>query len=272
MRGANLFFNVMTWVFLALSVVSCFLFYSIATDSLEPAFFAPEETAILPTVASLGSPTPKPSWTPSNTPVPSRTYTPSPTPTDTPLPTVTPTSSPTITATPTITQTSPPSPTNTLVPSTNTPTKTPTPTVTPTFTFTPSPTGPSPTATQTLSPYPFKVQPQSIILRENYANAAGCNWQGIAGQVTTTDGAPVVGVQVRVTGDDVGELVTISGTNQFYGPSGWEIVLGSQPNNNRYQVALWSGDTQVSPVVEIVFPNSCQQNLTTMNFIQTRPY
>jgi hypothetical protein len=115
------------------------------------------------------------------------------------------------------------------------------------------------------------VQPSSLILRENFANQAGCNWQGIAGQVTTDRGEPVNGIQVRVTGDDVGQLTTLSGTNQVYGATGWQIVLGSMTNNGRYEVSLWSGDVQVSPTVQIVFPNSCQQNLATVNFIQTRP-
>jgi hypothetical protein len=116
------------------------------------------------------------------------------------------------------------------------------------------------------------VQPSSLILRENYANSAGCDWQGIAGQVTTDRGEPVTGVQVRVTGEDIGERSTLSGTNQVYGPAGWEIVLSDRTNNGRYQVALWSGGTQISPTVEIVFPNSCQQNLATVNFIQTRAF
>ena len=115
------------------------------------------------------------------------------------------------------------------------------------------------------------VQPSSLILRENFANSAGCAWQGIAGQVTTDRGEAVTGVQVRVTGADIGERTTVSGTNQVYGPAGWEVVLSNTTNNGRYQVALWANGVQVSPTVEIVFPNSCQQNLATVNFIQTRP-
>jgi hypothetical protein len=37
-------------------------------------------------------------------------------------------------------------------------------------------------------------------------------------------------------------------------------------------VSLWAKGVQVSPVVDIVFPNSCQQNLATVNFIQTRSF
>jgi len=116
------------------------------------------------------------------------------------------------------------------------------------------------------------VQPSSLILRENFANAAACDWQGIAGQVTTDRGEAVKGIQVRVTGEAIGERTALSGTNQDYGEAGWEIVLGSTTNTGRYQVALWADGVQVSPTVEIVFPDSCQQNLATVNFIQTRPY
>lgn len=116
------------------------------------------------------------------------------------------------------------------------------------------------------------MQPDSLILRENYANPAGCNWQGIAGQVVMTTGEAVIGVQVRVRGEGITELATLTGTNQFYGPSGWEIVLGSQPAQGRYVVELWANGERVSPSVELVFPGSCQQNLAQINFIMTRPY
>lgn len=116
------------------------------------------------------------------------------------------------------------------------------------------------------------MQPDSLILRENYANPAGCNWQGIAGQVVMTTGEAVIGVQVRVRGEGITELTTLTGTNQFYGPSGWEVVLGSQPAQGRYTVELWANGVRVSPSVELVFPGICQQNLAQINFIMTRPY
>jgi hypothetical protein len=151
-------------------------------------------------------------------------------------------------------------------------TEAPTLTPTPTLTFTPSPTGPSPTPTNTQSPFAFIIQQGTPLLRDNFANAAGCNWQGIAGQVINERGEAVVGVQVRVTGDGIAEQFTISGTNTFYGPSGWEIPVSNQTNSGRYRVELIANGQQVSPTVEIVFPNSCQQNLALINFVQTRPF
>jgi hypothetical protein len=87
------------------------------------------------------------------------------------------------TLTPSITPTFPPP----------TPTKTPTPT--PTDTPTP---GPSPTVTSTRSPFPFTkdiVSPQYL---QNFANAAGCNWMGIAGEVFDLQGNPVPFGEYRV--------------------------------------------------------------------------
>jgi hypothetical protein len=264
-RGGKYFFNCVTWIFLGLTVVMLGIIVAIASDAMEPPLLAPEKTEILPTLAAYAI-TPDPSWTPSNTPPP----------TDTPTPT--PTASATLTFTPTITNTPGPTgtatltPTKTPVPPTNTPTRTPTPTASPTPTLTPLPTGPTPTPENTLSPYPFIVQPSSLIMRENSTAPAGCNWQGVGGQVTTARGEPVMGIQVRVTGEDIGQRTTLTGTNQTYGAAGWEIVLGDHTNTGRYEVSLWSGGVQVSPVVVIVFPDACQQNLATVNFIQTRPF
>jgi hypothetical protein len=271
-RVAKGCFNFVTLLFGVATVVVLGVFYAVATDAMDAPFLAAKATDAPATLFVPDTLTPTLTPTLTLTPLPTRTDTPTPTATLTPTFTPSPTDTPTITNTPTITLTITLSPTKTLIPPTPTPTRTPTPTITLTPTFTPSPTGPSPTPTNTLSPYPFRVQPSSLILRENYANAAGCNWQGIAGQVTTDRGDPVVGIQVRVRGDDIGDVATITGTNTFYGPSGWEVVIGSQTNNNRYQVALYAEGVQVSPTVEIVFPNLCQQNLATVNFIQTRPF
>jgi hypothetical protein len=116
------------------------------------------------------------------------------------------------------------------------------------------------------------LQMGTPLLRDNFANGAGCNWQGIAGQVINGQGEAVVGVQVKVTGDNTAELSTISGSNTLYGASGWEIKVGDTLNNFRYQVSLWIGGVQVSEAVPVVFPGSCQQNLALINFVQTRPF
>lgn len=267
-RVLNGCFNLVTVLFVLLTIGAAAVALGIAGDALEPPIFKPQAAEIVPTLAAFAPPTPRPTWTPSNTPLPSPTptgtptgtFTPTGTPTDTPTPTasLTPSISPTFTASPTFTL----SPTNTLPPPTATFTWTPTPI--PSDTPLPSPT---PTASPTVH-HAFMVQPDSVILRENFGNAAGCNWQGLAGLVTTDRGEPVIGVEVRVRGEGA-NLAALSGTATFYGPSGWEIKVADQPNTGRYVVELWVAGQQASPSQEIVFPGVCQQNLAMINFIRT---
>ncbi|MBN1966270.1 MAG: hypothetical protein JW910_16600, partial [Anaerolineae bacterium] len=223
-QGANALFNLIAVIFVVLTGVALLVVIGVAADAIDPPFFAPEPTIVLPTLASdIVALTPSP-YLPS--------WTPSPGPSDTPTPTITYT--PSFTPTPRPSQTNTPGPTPTRTPwPTETPTHTPT--FTPTMTFTPSPTGLPPTATNTLTPFAFIIQPGTPNLRANFANQAGCNWQGVAGQAVTQTGDAVIGVQVRVWGDSIGELFTITGTNSFYGPSGWEMPLDSKPNNLTYR-------------------------------------
>lgn len=266
-QGADAFFNLVTIIFVTLTVVVGIVVIGVAAEAMEPPILAPGPTATLPPVLDM------PTLTPSFTPLP-----PTETPTYTPSPTFTPSLTPTATDTPLPTSTGTAGPTPTFTPgpsgtATTRATSTLTLTPSPTSTFTPSPTGPTPTQTNTLSPYPFAMQEGSPRMRTNFANAAGCSWQGLAGQVITQTNEPITGVQIRVSGQELSSpLVTLSGSSTVYGPSGWEIVVDNKTNNNSYTVSLWSGDIQVSPEVEVVFPNSCEQNLAMINFLQTRPY
>jgi len=273
MGGGRFFFNLLTLLFIALTVGVGIVVLAIAGGSMEPPFWAAEEThEPLPTFVPTGTPIAGiPTLTPSNTPPASNTPTATITPTSTQTLTPTITNTPGPTATKTLRPTFTASPTLTSVPPTNTPTTTLTFTPSHTPTFTPSPTGPTPTQTNTLSPYPFIIQPGSLVVRDNYLNGAACNWQGFAGQVINDRGEPGLGLQVRVSAEGLTDLFTITGTNTIYGPSGWEIGVDTKPNGGRYTVTLLSGGVQVSPTVEVVFPNSCQQNLAIVNFVQTRP-
>jgi hypothetical protein len=267
-QGTNVVFNVVTILFVLLTTVVVAVVASVLLMGSEPPFWAPAAdvatSTLAPTLAPQGIPTLTPSITPTETPTlePTLTETPSPTAS----PTVLAIKSPTPSASPT---TSPsPRPSATLPP-----TATFTPTPSPTFTITPTPTGPTPTPTVTLSTYPFTIQQGTPLLRDNFVNiGAGCNWQGVAGLVTDQTGAHLQGIEVHVSGDGFAEIAALSGTNPGYGASGWEVMLASAPNTGRYQVSLWSSTTQISPVVTIVFPGSCQQNLALINFVQTRPY
>ncbi len=259
------FFNGVTLIFGALTALAVALVVGVASDAIAPPAFAPA-TQAPPTLAHLPSPTPWPTWTPSDTSTPS----PTPLPTNTPTATWTPTASATHTATPVLPTLAPSvSPTRTRVPPTFTPTATRTPTASATYTATPL--SPTPGAAQLHSAYPFILQPHSLILRPNTVNERGCAWQGMAGLVSTASGEPVTGVLVRVYDAEGSELTTLSGSNDVYGPGGWEVALGEESAEARYGVDLWANGIQVSPTIEITFPGTCQSNLATLNFVQTRP-
>jgi hypothetical protein len=266
--GSNLLFNIISFIFAALTIIVLVLIIGIMSDAMTPPFFAPEPTTIPPTsVLDLGiTPTRPfiPTFTPSNTPDWTST------PTETPQPTATDTEMPT----PTVTNTSAPRPTFTPSPvdaSVEAPVAEAPIAEAPTTSFTPEPSGAEPSATPTDSPYRFILQPGTPTVRDNFANGLACAWQGVGGQVVDQNGDPVIGVQIRVMDASGNAQYTISGTNSAYGPSGWEIGLGTQPASATYTVQLWSANQgEMSPSVEIVFPGTCDQNLGLVNFVRTR--
>ncbi|HYO87754.1 MAG TPA: hypothetical protein VER79_03850 [Candidatus Limnocylindrales bacterium] len=235
-----------------------------------------EAQVVVPTVQQL--PTVTPTNTPTNTPLP--TFTPSPTavpptipptttPTFTPVPIV-PTVAPSLTPVPTNTPV-PPSPTGTLIP-----TIAPSATVTLTLPATATSSGPQITQQATVpppSPFPFTLKDGQVIFTQNFANAAGCSWQGIGGQVFDVNNAPFTQVRVHVFGSGL-DTFAQAGTNSLYGPSGWEIAVGSNLSGNVYQVELQSlNGTIISQPVTVAFTaNDCARNLALVNFVATRPF
>ncbi len=262
-EGRNRVFNLLTMLFLLFTVICLVLTVIFAAGLMPVPFLAPRAVTI-PDVALVPTPTI------THTPIPPTwTFTPSKTPTAT----STPTASPSVTPSLTITSTAGPTETPSI-----TPTATGTFTETPTETFTPSvtPTGPTPTYTPTASPFPFILR-GGVVFTANFANTAGCAWQGVGGQVFGLGGQGLLGYQVRVTGPGLGEggagVIVGTGSNTLYGSSGWEVYVSGQTNNNTYFVELISpSGTVVSPAVQVSFPNNCAQNLALVNFDQTRPF
>ena len=214
--------------------------------------------AIPPTLRPTNAPTSIPTETPENTPTNTRAL-------ELP-PTLTPaneaevaTRAPVNTVRPSLT----PSQTPTLPPPTPTRTPTPTPTHTPT-------PGPSPTATSTRSAFPFTkdlVSPQYL---QNFANSAGCNWLGLAGEVFDLDGNPVPqgAYRVHVWESGVDARVTV-GDAPAYGPSGYEQFLFDAPRVQEHNVQLETANgTAVSQVFRIQTRASCNQNLIYFVFTQ----
>lgn len=273
--GRGAVFNVISILFLVLSIAACgFLILRLQA----PPDPAAQQSVSVPTLVELPSVTP--TYTPSETPIPTDTPTWTPSPTFTHTPTETPTPLPTVP--PTATHTFTPVPTNTLPASpfpTITPSHTLTSTIPPTLTNTPEPTATETPVVITQaptepppSPFPFVLRDNQLTFTSNFANTAGCAWQGIGGQVVDIQGNPLLGVNVHVYGPNI-DIFTVSGSNTLYGPSGWEIPLTNAVNNLTYYVELQTqAGTIISPTTPVQFPADCARNLAVVNFQQTRPY
>lgn len=167
------------------------------------------------------------------------------------------------TATNTRRPTEEPTITVTFPPATNTPTITPSPTATAT-------PGPPPTVTVTRAPYPFTKSDTSPMYLQNFANNAGCEWMGLAGEVLDLMGNPVGAGQYRVHvwGSGIEERVPVGGA-LAYGPSGYEQFLFNAPVIRDYNVQLeTSNGSAVSQVYSVQSRASCNQNLVIFNFVQ----
>ncbi len=196
-----------------------------------------------------------------------------PSPTHTPTPALGPTFTPqvvppTVTFAPTDTRAPTLTPSATLVFPTKTPT--PTPTNTPTATPTETPIGPTPTPSPTLSAFPFTKSDTSPFYLQNYANSAGCNWMGVAGEVLDLDRRPVIpgSYKVHVWTDQIDQRVPVGGA-PAYSPSGWEQFLAVSPIVYTYNVQLESTNgTPVSQVYTFQSRDSCAENLIRFDFVQ----
>jgi hypothetical protein len=142
----------------------------------------------------------------------------------------------------------------------------------------PSPTATqraSPTPTVTRSPFPYTLQNGSPAYISNFANTAGCQWQGIAGQVFNLSNQSVIGLIVHLEGGGL-NVETLTGAKPEYGPSGWEFFLTDPPQTTTdvYHVQLRTiGGSPLSDVYVIpTFANppsgGCPKNLALVNFVQ----
>lgn len=254
-EGKGTIYNVISLVFLLLTILTIvFVIMRMAGPPAE----RQEAAVVLPTAVILPSLTPSPIPTtglpPTFTFTPTDTLTPTNTLSPTPIP-------PSATVSPTITDTPAP---------TDTPTITPTPSISPTPLPTETPTGPTPTLAPTQNPYLFELRQGQVILTQNFANTAGCAWQGLGGQVFNTEGTPLNGLKIHVFGTNFDRTVD-SGSNSLYGPGGWEVPVDNKINAQSYYVELLSpGGTVVSARIQVTFRSDCARNVALVNFIQTR--
>jgi len=277
-------YNVLTFLFIALSIGVCLYAALLASKTIAPPVFLDPSTPTLrptnflpsPTITNTASitPTPTRTYTPTLTSTPSETLTPTSTFTLTPSLTQTPslTVTPSKTWTPSITFT--PSNTDTFTPTfTFTPslTRTPTFTRTPTSTRTPIPSPTKPTATPTIE-FPFILDPsQPGVVLTTYQQ--GCQFQGIVGQVAGLEReylTPASGIIVKITGSGGFSLNLQVGSDPTYG---FLAKVDNKPNTLGYGVQLFSAQgVTLSPRYAVTFPGDCTQNLAFVNFVQIRPF
>jgi hypothetical protein len=178
----------------------------------------------------------------------------------------------TATATPTITNTPLPSgtPTETVTRTPIPPTRTPTATTT--RTPTPTATGPTPTPSNTRSAFQFTLQSGSPAYIANIANANGCSWFGLSGQVYDLQNRGVIGLIVHVEGGGI-SFDAVTGSAPRYGTSGWEAFLGNSPvaSTNTYRIQLRNGAGQpLSENIVLTTFQDCNRNQILINFVQNR--
>jgi hypothetical protein len=275
-QGSARLFNFISLFFLLLAVI---VLVFVVVKMAGPVLARPTPVisvatpAVLPTATTTNTATntPLPTWTETPTPTSSATTTNVPTltpsntlpPSDTPPPSAT----LTLTFTPSITPSLEPSLTitNTLQPS-QTPVITDTLVPTVGSNFTAQPTEPPP------SPFPFDWKDGQVIYTTNFANTAGCAWQGIGGQVFDLNDQPLGQIRIHVFGSGV-DTYAVSGSNTLYGISGWEIPVSNAVLANSYLVELQTSQgTIISPQVQVTFTADCSRNLALVNFKQTRPF
>lgn len=259
-RGSAGLYNFISVFFLLATVIALVIFGVLFTqDPASRGGGEPVDAALLPTTAALPTATPTrrlpPTLPPTFTPTPTHTETPTQTSTPTPTPTLTLTASQTPSVTPTLAATF-------------------TPSASPTDAPTATPTGPTATYTPSLSPFLFRLR-EPVQYVQNFANAAGCNWQGVGGQVVGLDGTQYSrgNLQVRVF-NDVFDRTAPVGSNSLYGEiSGYEVQVGNQIDTTAYFVQLETiNGTAVSDRIQVRFRASCAGNVATVNFIQQRQF
>ncbi|MBG7609313.1 MAG: hypothetical protein IZT55_00465 [Anaerolineae bacterium] len=162
------------------------------------------------------------------------------------------------------------------------PTQVPTQIIEPTATLPPleEPTATIEGAAPSESDMPFVLHDGNPNYVPNLYHAdLGCNWMGIGGQVISLNGAPVIGVVVKLGGQIAGQsldLVTVSGIATQYGPAGYEFDLTdivSGPTASSQSMWVQLVDQASLPMSDKIYFDTfedCDQNTTLIYFKQAR--
>ena len=157
------------------------------------------------------------------------------------------------------------------------PSRTPAPSSTPLPTYTPFSIVTPPTATPTETPVyafaPFRGHP--LALGNIIHTDRGCEWMGVAGQVTYNNGAPVTGIVVKLQGTLIGEAIdklTLTGSAPNYGPGGYEFELGNKPVGSSGELYIQLLDQAGKPLSDKIVFNTfadCDRSLILISFEET---
>jgi hypothetical protein len=141
---------------------------------------------------------------------------------------------------------------------------------------TPTPLGggtSSSVATSNSGDYPFNVSEPGILYTPN-GNGRECEWSSIAGTVVNINGEPYNGLGVHIVDQTNGEANTVfSGSSLTFGDGGFELSLGSVPQQNAYTVQLMSpAGLPLSDELMVITSQRCNQNVVLVNFEQVKPF
>jgi len=134
----------------------------------------------------------------------------------------------------------------------------------------------TPTPTATPAPvYTYLLQAGSPSYVPNiFRQELGCNWLGVGGQVFDTEGQPVTGLIVEVSGELDGRVIlelSISGGAPQYGLGGFEITLADHPIASQGQLSVVLYNLQNEPQSEKIYFDTlddCTHNLVIVNFLE----
>jgi hypothetical protein len=119
--------------------------------------------------------------------------------------------------------------------------------------------------------YPFTLQETGVIATQGFS---GCSWTGVAGQVFSLSGDPLLNLIIHLQGTFAGASINqdaISGVAVDYGPAGYLFVLGTQPlaTANTLTVQLLDANRKALslPIAFSTFAD-CAHNLILVNFVQ----
>jgi hypothetical protein len=150
-------------------------------------------------------------------------------------------------------------------------TETPTPTISASATSTLSSPATSTNPIDIAGSATFSAYPM-VRSGEAYRSATGCRML-VAGQVFDAQGAGIVGVTVRITGNGL-DVIRLSGQDaSVHGDGGFEIELNSQAQDTTdvYKIqVLTSGNEALTELLSISTRASCEQNLLFITFRRVR--